>query len=102
VVPLEPAGGLPVPHVGWNEVAYPANSPMFLKAGDRPHFYFDHSYGLDATADGVVATVEYGGRWAAAVARDNIFAVQFHPEKSQRTGLRLLRNFLNSLPADRC
>jgi len=94
VVRMEPAGGLPVPHVGWNDVESRRTSRLFARVADTAHFYFDHTYALETPSDDVVATCRYGGSYVAAVERDNIFAVQFHPEKSQRNGLRVLRNFL--------
>jgi glutamine amidotransferase len=93
VTRMEPADGLPVPHVGWNDVECRGTSRLFARVADTAHFYFDHTYSLD-TPDDVVATCRYGGSYVAAIERDNIFAVQFHPEKSQRNGLRVLRNFL--------
>lgn len=90
---MRPAADHPVPHVGWNQLAS-TGSPLFEQLPADAHFYFDHSFHLQCPADLVAATCEYGGRWVAAVHKDNVHAVQFHPEKSQRTGLRLLRNFL--------
>lgn len=83
----------PVPHVGWNELRPVAASPLFDKVGGGAHFFFDHSYHLRCPAELVTARCDYGGDWVAAVQKDHIHAVQFHPEKSQRNGLRLLRNF---------
>ena len=94
VMRMEPADGLPVPHVGWNDVECRGTSRLFARVAGTAHFYFDHTYSLDTTDDDVVATCRYGGSYVAAIERDNIFAVQFHPEKSQRNGLRVLRNFL--------
>jgi glutamine amidotransferase len=94
VVRMAPDSSVPVPQVGWNTLRRGAASPLFARIADGAHFYFDHSYCLTVSSDVVTATCEYGGSWIAAVQRDNIHAVQFHPEKSQRSGLRLLRNFL--------
>ncbi|MEQ1760505.1 MAG: imidazole glycerol phosphate synthase subunit HisH [Vicinamibacterales bacterium] len=91
---LEPAGELPVPHVGWNQVEFLGTAPLFNRIDQAAHFYFDHGYALRSGDSVVTATCDYGGRCVAAVQRDNIYAVQFHPEKSQRNGLRVLRNFL--------
>jgi len=91
---LQPAGALPVPHVGWNEVFFPPSSPLFDRVPTAAHFYFDHSYALECADDVITATCDYGGPCVAALQRANILAVQFHPEKSQRHGLRILRNFL--------
>lgn len=95
VVRLQPADpALRVPQIGWNDVEYRARSPFF--AGIPPHadFYFVHSYYLrcDDSRD-VEAQCDYGGPVTAAVHKGNIFATQFHPEKSQDFGLRLLDNF---------
>ena len=87
--------GLKVPHIGWTEVSLDRASPLFAGVSKAPSFYFVHSYHMvcDST-DLVAASAEYGVRFTAAVQRDNIFATQFHPEKSQDDGLRLLENFL--------
>jgi len=98
VVPTD--ASLKIPHMGWNEliVSQPEH-PMLagLRSGD--HAYFVHSYGFVAKDPSVIAAkVSYGGEVTAAVARDNIFGTQFHPEKSQAVGLRLLQNFLRWAP----
>jgi glutamine amidotransferase len=96
---LEPAPGLPVPHVGWNELMIPAPHPVLEGLGDRPHAYFTHSYAFRPEEQGQVsAWTDYGAPLAAAIARDNLFGTQFHPEKSQRIGLTLLANFLEWAP----
>jgi glutamine amidotransferase len=102
VVKMTPAADLPVPHVGWNGVERTTGHGMFHRIDEAANFYFDHTYCLETSEEAIVATCEYGGRWVAAVQRDNIFAVQFHPEKSQRNGLRLLRNFLNVVQGAPC
>ena len=93
--PNEP--GLKVPHMGWNQVrpTHPGD-PMWDGLGDLPHFYFVHSYyPRPQQAEVVAGTTEYAGiEFAAAVQRGRLFATQFHPEKSQAAGLRLLGNFL--------
>jgi glutamine amidotransferase len=87
---------LKVPHMGWNDVAADADAAMFRGIRQRV-FYFVHSYYVDlAGAPLVSATCEYGAPFTAAVAIDNIWAVQFHPEKSQQNGLRFLQNFLSA------
>ena len=98
-VPRLAAPGLQIPHMGWNEVMQTRSHPMWQGIPDRSRFYFVHSY-YPAPADGslVAATCVYGAPFTCAVARDNIFAVQFHPEKSQSTGLQLLSNFVNWRP----
>ncbi|MDP3920143.1 MAG: imidazole glycerol phosphate synthase subunit HisH [Candidatus Omnitrophota bacterium] len=86
---------LPVPHVGWNDVAVTQSSPLLEGIGDKADFYFVHSYHFEAAQpDSVTATCEYGQRFAASVSHGNIFGVQFHPEKSQKAGKHLLENFL--------
>lgn len=84
-----------VPHMGWNEVRPTGDDPMWHGLGDAAHVYFVHSYYVEPADPSVVAlTCDYGVEFCAAVRRGNIFATQFHPEKSQRVGLTLLRNFV--------
>ena len=86
---------LKVPHMGWNEVRQEREHPLWQGIPDLTRFYFVHSYYVDAQERELQAgSVEYGVTFDAALARDNLFAVQFHPEKSHTAGLRLLRNFL--------
>lgn len=92
---LEPSNGLCVPHVGWNDVKVHAENPLFKGIQSEAFFFFDHSYHLICSGDAVLATSDYGSPFVAAIRSENIFATQFHPEKSQRNGLRLMRNFLN-------
>ena len=84
---------LKIPHIGWNEVR--PTRPHFLLQGVQPgdEFYFVHSYYLDPDPACVVAVSDYGKPFCCAVARDNLFATQFHPEKSGRLGLQLLQRF---------
>ena len=98
-VPRLSAPGLKIPHMGWNEVIQERPHPLWQGIPDRSRFYFVHSY-YPAPSDRALtaATCVYGSPFTCAVARDNIFAVQFHPEKSQSAGLRLLSNFLNWRP----
>jgi imidazole glycerol-phosphate synthase subunit HisH len=87
---------LKVPHMGWNEVRQQAAHALWAGIPDGSRFYFVHSFYVEPGAAGLEAAyTEYGVRFTCAVARDNIFAVQFHPEKSQAQGLRLLANFVN-------
>jgi glutamine amidotransferase len=95
--PLVGADGqrLKVPHMGWNEVQQVRDHPLWHGIDDLTRFYFVHSYYVDAVdRDLISGSVQYGVSADAALARDNLFAVQFHPEKSHTAGLRLLRNFL--------
>jgi glutamine amidotransferase len=87
---------LKVPHMGWNEVYQAMPHPMWEGIADGSRFYFVHSYYVVTLDDTLVAgTSLYPSRFTCAVARNNIFAVQFHPEKSQSAGLRLLSNFVS-------
>jgi len=85
---------LRVPHIGWNSVRFSGDHPMLAKLPEEDCFYFVHSYRAipDRSSD-IVGRVDYGGEFAAAVAREGMFAVQFHPEKSQSAGHRLLDAF---------
>ena len=86
---------LKVPHIGWNRVHQAAKHPLWAGIEDGARFYFVHSYYTDpADQDVVVGLTHYPFPFACAVARDNLFAVQFHPEKSQAAGLALLANFV--------
>jgi glutamine amidotransferase len=95
---IDPATGAPlkVPHVGWNEAETTGN-PGLLEPSEPLHFYFVHSF-VVAPRDArvVAATTDYGSRFVSAIAFDNVFACQFHPEKSQRVGLALLERFIAS------
>jgi len=84
-----------LPHVGWNELNRTQQSDLFLELDQGAHAYFDHSYHLVCGSEYITSTVEYNGTWTASLQYENIFATQFHPEKSQRVGLKMLRNFLN-------
>ena len=90
---------LPVPHMGWNALEIDTGHPVLVDLGDEPHAYFTHSYVFNAASSAdVAARFAYGGAFTAAVACDNLFGTQFHPEKSQRVGLQLLANFLTWAP----
>jgi glutamine amidotransferase len=94
-----PHASLKIPHMGWNEVRQARPHALWQGIGDGSRFYFVHSYyPRPADAALTAATCEYGASFTCAVARDNIFAVQFHPEKSQNSGLRLLSNFVQWRP----
>ncbi len=94
------AQGLKIPHMGWNElVIRTPNHPVLRNLPAGAHAYFVHSYGfVPADPDNVAGTVDYGGSVAAVIARDNLVGTQFHPEKSQATGLRLIGHFLRWRP----
>ncbi|MHC8509139.1 MAG: imidazole glycerol phosphate synthase subunit HisH [Rhodospirillales bacterium] len=106
IAKLAPPGGLRTPHVGWNDLilAPSGQAPSGQAAADHPMWdgldadplvYFVHSHHMVNAADGLVTAVtDYGGPVTAAFAKDNIWGTQFHPEKSQRAGLRILENFL--------
>jgi len=94
----DPATGthLKVPHMGWNQVHQCTEHPLWRGIDQDARFYFVHSYYVEpAEASLLAATTDYGVTFAAALARDNLFAAQFHPEKSQHWGLALYANFLN-------
>lgn len=86
---------LVVPHMGWNEVEPIRGEGLFNGLGSSPHFYFCHSFYADGV-DGACAAAhtQYGGRFVSAVAKDNLYGVQFHPERSHGNGQTLLRNFI--------
>jgi glutamine amidotransferase len=96
VAALQPAGReFKVPHMGWNALTNMAAHPLFEDIDTGAHMYFTHSFALTpADPAHVAARTDHGGPLTAAVARDNIAGVQFHPEKSQAAGLKLLSNFL--------
>jgi glutamine amidotransferase len=89
------APGLKVPHIGWEPVAWAAETELTAGIADRTPFYFVHSFTPRPAEEGdIVGTAEHGERFACAAARPPIFGVQFHPEKSSAAGLRLLSNFV--------
>jgi glutamine amidotransferase len=86
--------GVRTPHVGWNQVEFKQSHPVFRDLPDHSFFYFVHSYFVEpADPSCVMGETEYGRRFASICGRDNIIGVQFHPEKSQAAGLKLLSNF---------
>ena len=87
-------GGVRVPHVGWNRLAVRRPHPVLDGVPDQSHVYFVHSYFCDMPERFVVADSDYGCRFPAIVAEDSILGVQFHPEKSQAVGLKLVENFV--------
>lgn len=100
VVPITPAdASLKVPHMGWNDLVLEAAHPVFDGVATGDHTYFVHSYHFQVTDPGQrLAHVTYGGDVTAVVGRDTMLGMQFHPEKSQDVGLRMIRNFLTWAP----
>jgi imidazole glycerol-phosphate synthase subunit HisH len=94
---FDAALGVKVPHMGWNEVHQTSNHALWQDIPQNARFYFVHSYyvSLETAATEEVGSTVYGHPFTCAIAKDHLFAVQFHPEKSQKHGLQLLRNFLN-------
>lgn len=95
VVPM--AGNLPselkIPHIGWNSLNFKSEHPIFKYVKDGDFVYFVHSFYADGCTDSLLATTEYGKEITAAVAKDNIMGMQFHPEKSGEVGLNILKAF---------
>ena len=95
LTPSDPAAK--IPHMGWNPLTDVRDIPLMAGLGPAPHMYFTHSFAFTPDDPShVAASVDHGGLFAAAVSKDNIMGVQFHPEKSQAAGLRLLQNFLET------
>lgn len=96
VVRFPEAPGLKVPQIGWNQIEITrADCPLYRGITNGSHVYFVHSFFPKPVDDSIVATrTDYGGSFASSVWKDNVFATQFHPEKSQAVGLRLLENFV--------
>lgn len=92
-----PSGvGLKIPHIGWNDLKFPNEGRLFKGISEKAYVYFVHSYYLQADkADIVTATTNYGELIHASVEKDNVFACQFHPEKSSDVGMQILRNFVS-------
>lgn len=85
-----------IPHIGWNEVFYQDESALFIGIPDRTLFYFVHGYYINPRDDSIIrGYFDHGTRMCAAVEKGHVFATQFHPEKSQKFGLKLLENFVN-------
>lgn len=90
------SNSLPLPHMGWNDVDVLIEAPLFKGLGEHNNFYFVHSYALVPENSEVVSSkVDYGSRFCSSIQSDNIFGVQFHPEKSQKAGQLLFQNFLS-------
>ena len=93
-VPRFPAGDLKVPHMGWNVLKVQRDNPLLSGIPDDSYFYFVHSFYVAPDDSSIISTTtDYGLEFTSMVWKDNIFAVQFHPEKSQAMGLRILKNF---------
>ena len=94
IVKIPPADGLKIPHMGWNSLHLQNDGRLFRGIPEQTYVYFVHSYYLQAEDPQIVkATTEYGVTIHASVEKDNIFACQFHPEKSSKYGLKILENF---------
>lgn len=95
ILRIPEAEGLKIPHIGWNSLSFPNEGRLFSGIEEGSYVYFVHSYYLQAQDPQIVkACTEYGVRIHASVERDNLFACQFHPEKSSEVGLKILQNFL--------
>ncbi len=89
---------LTVPHMGWNQIEQRQSHPLLAGVPEGGFAYFAHSYHVVTDDDSIiVATTDYGGPFPSVVARDNVWAIQFHPEKSQQIGLKILRNFVETV-----
>ncbi len=95
IVRIPSDGGLKVPHIGWNSLKFPNEGRLFKGLSEDAYVYFVHSFYLQAQEEEIVkATTEYGTLIHASVEKDNLFACQFHPEKSSEAGMQILRNFI--------
>lgn len=96
IVRIPDREGLKVPHIGWNSLDYPSQGTLFQGIPEGAYVYFVHSYYLKAREESIVkATTEYGVTIHASVEKDNVYACQFHPEKSSQIGMKILQNFIN-------
>jgi glutamine amidotransferase len=86
---------LKIPHVGWNSVTYKNSNKLFKDVQNESDFYFVHSYYFQTDENVITSTTDYGCDFVSSINKDNIFALQFHPEKSQTAGLRVIKNFVN-------
>ena len=95
IVRIPEGAGLKIPHIGWNNLAYPNQGRLYQDIPENSYVYFVHSYYLQAEEPEIVrATTEYGVTIHASVEKDNVFACQFHPEKSSAVGMKILENFV--------
>jgi glutamine amidotransferase len=96
IVRFPPEPGLAIPHMGWNQIEPVREHPLLNKIEPGDFAYFAHSYyAVPANLTDVIAYTEYGQKFASIVAKDNVCAIQFHPEKSQQVGLQILKNFVD-------
>lgn len=96
IVKIPERPGLKVPHIGWNSLQFPSQGALFRGINEEAYVYFVHSYYLQAQEEEIVkATTEYGVKIHASIEKGNVFACQFHPEKSSEVGLKILKNFLS-------
>ncbi|SMB78179.1 imidazole glycerol phosphate synthase subunit hisH [Pasteurella testudinis DSM 23072] len=93
---LIPDTGLPLPHMGWNQVRYQADHPLFADIEQDSHFYFVHSYAV-LPNENTIASCNYGVPFSAALGYKNFYGVQFHPERSGKAGAQLLKNFVEKI-----
>ncbi len=95
IVRIPSEAGLKVPHIGWNSLQFPNRGRLFENLSENPYVYFVHSFYLQAADDSIVtATADYGVQIHASVEKGNLFACQFHPEKSSDVGMQILTNFI--------
>lgn len=88
--------GLKIPHIGWNSIKYSKDCPIFYGIGEEPYVYFVHSYHISPESNDIIcAETEYGETIPVAIHSENVYATQFHPEKSGNVGLKILKNFGN-------
>lgn len=97
IMKIPSESGLKVPHIGWNSLQFPKRGRLFENLSEDPYVYFVHSYYLQAADDSIVtATADYGVQIHASVEKGNLFACQFHPEKSSEVGMQILMNFIKA------
>lgn len=95
IVRIPDAPGLKIPHIGWNSLHYPNKGTLFQKVAEDSYVYFVHSYYAQPEEASIIrATTQYGVELVASVEKDNVFACQFHPEKSSEVGMQILKNFM--------
>ncbi len=90
-----PKADLRIPHVGWDSIKILKNDLLFKEVPKDSYFYFTHSYFVNSAKNNILAETDYGSKFASIIKKDNIIGVQFHPEKSHRHGLKLIKNFID-------